>query len=114
MGNEVRYSVDQGTTAMERLVEKLGNVKEKMIHKGFVFEERQNEAIDVPIEDVKSSSPKESIMPPKFAPITQAAMRRMIKESIDAVITVERERQAKVRNDASRSGPVRGQNTAPA
>ncbi|GJW48287.1 putative reverse transcriptase domain-containing protein, partial [Tanacetum coccineum] len=158
LGNEVRSSVDQGTAAMERLVEKLGNVKEKakckklkkeleeeklsntflrmqnerverdlywtrvrahefyqeMIHKGFVFEERPNEAIDVPIEDVKSSSPKESIMPPKSAPMTQAAMRRMIKESVDAAIAVERERQAKVRNDASGSGPVRGQNTAPA
>ncbi|GJQ93713.1 hypothetical protein Tco_0004852 [Tanacetum coccineum] len=34
-----------------------------MIHKVFVFEERPNEAIDVLIEDVKSSSPKE-IMPP--------------------------------------------------
>ncbi|GJS67616.1 hypothetical protein Tco_0682180 [Tanacetum coccineum] len=54
------------------------------------------------------------IMPPKSAPMTQAAMRRMIKESVDAVIAVERERQAKVRNDASRSGPVRGQDTAPA
>ncbi|GJT42345.1 hypothetical protein Tco_0951060, partial [Tanacetum coccineum] len=118
-----------GTTSMERLVEKLGNVKEKakckklkkeleeaklsntflrmqnerverdlywtrvrayefyqeMIRKGFVFEERPNEAIDVPIKDVKSSSPKE-IMPPKSAPMTQAAMRRMIKESVDAAI----------------------------
>ncbi|GJZ22275.1 putative reverse transcriptase domain-containing protein [Tanacetum coccineum] len=156
LGNEVRSSVDQGTAAMERLVEKLGNVKEKteckklkkeleeaklsntflrmhnerverdlywtrvrahefyqeMIRKGFVFEERPNEAIDVPIKDVKSSSLKE-IMPPKSAPMTQAAMRRMIKESVDAAIAVERERQAKVRNDASGSGPVRGQNTAP-
>ncbi|GJS04934.1 putative reverse transcriptase domain-containing protein [Tanacetum coccineum] len=156
LGNEVHSSVDQGTVAMERLVEKLCNVKEKgecnklkkeleeaklsntflrmqnerverdlywtrvrahefyqeMIRKGFVFEERPNEAIDVSIEDVKSSSPKE-IMPPKSAPMTQAAMRRMIKESVDAAIAVERERQAKVRNDASGSGPVRGQNTAP-
>ncbi|GJY01896.1 putative reverse transcriptase domain-containing protein [Tanacetum coccineum] len=158
LGNEVRSSVDQGTTAMERLVEKLGNVKEKaeckklkmelkeaklsntflhiqnerverdlywtrvrvdefyqeMIRKRFVFEERPNEAIDVPIKDVKSSSPKESIVPPKSAPITQVAMRRMIKEIDDAAITIERERQAKVKNDASGSGPVRGQNTAPA
>ncbi|GJV71741.1 hypothetical protein Tco_1491736 [Tanacetum coccineum] len=56
---------------------------------------------------------KVRIMPPKSAPITQAAMQRMIKESVDAAITVERERQVKVRNDASGSGPVRGQNTAP-
>ncbi|GKB69796.1 hypothetical protein Tco_0931208, partial [Tanacetum coccineum] len=158
LGNEVRSSVDQGTAAMERLVEKLGNVKEKaeckklkkeleeaklsntflrmqnerverdlywtrvrahefyqeMIRKGFMFEERPNEAIDVPIEDVKSSSLKESIMPPRSAPMTQAAMRRMIKESVDAAIAVDRERQTKVTNDASGSGPVRGQNTAPA
>ncbi|GJT79820.1 hypothetical protein Tco_1054162 [Tanacetum coccineum] len=96
LGNEVRSSVDQGTVAMERLVEKLGNVKEKaeckklkkeleeaklsntflrmqnervkrdlywtrirayefyqeMIRKGFVFEERPNEAIDVPISEM--------------------------------------------------------------
>ncbi|GKF55406.1 hypothetical protein Tco_0165746 [Tanacetum coccineum] len=101
LGNEVRSSVDQCTAAMERLVEKLANVKEKaeckklkkeleeaklsntflrmqnerverdiywarvrahefyleMIRKRFVFEERPNEAIDVPIEDVKSSTP---------------------------------------------------------
>ncbi|GJT77200.1 hypothetical protein Tco_1043925 [Tanacetum coccineum] len=53
-------------------------------------------------------------MPPKSAPMTQAAMRRMIKESVDTTIVVERERQAKVKNDSNRSGPVRGQNTAPA
>ncbi|GJY15733.1 putative reverse transcriptase domain-containing protein [Tanacetum coccineum] len=45
--------------------------------------------------------------------MTQAAIRRMIKESVDAAIT-ERARQANVRNDASGSGPVRGQDTAPA
>ncbi|GKA03948.1 hypothetical protein Tco_0676729 [Tanacetum coccineum] len=98
LGNEVRSSVEQGTAAMEKLVEKLENVEEKaeckklkkeleearlsntflrmqnerverdlywtrvrahefyqeMIRRGFVFEERPNEAIDVPIEDEKS------------------------------------------------------------
>ncbi|GKD27045.1 putative reverse transcriptase domain-containing protein [Tanacetum coccineum] len=53
-------------------------------------------------------------MPPKSAPMTQAAIRRMIKESVDAAIAAERARQANVRNDASGSGPVRGQDTAPA
>ncbi|GKF22530.1 hypothetical protein Tco_0074852 [Tanacetum coccineum] len=53
-------------------------------------------------------------MPPKFAPMTQAAIRRMINESVDADIAAERARQANVRNDASGSGPVRGQDTAPA
>ncbi|GJY53433.1 hypothetical protein Tco_0445097 [Tanacetum coccineum] len=52
-------------------------------------------------------------MPPKYAPMTQAAIRRMIKESVDAAITTEWERQANVKNDASGSGPVRGQDTTP-
>ncbi|GJR83909.1 hypothetical protein Tco_0154694 [Tanacetum coccineum] len=53
-------------------------------------------------------------MPPKSAPMTQAAIRRMIKESVDDAIAAERARQANVINDASGSGPVRGQDTAPA
>ncbi|GJS48840.1 putative reverse transcriptase domain-containing protein [Tanacetum coccineum] len=97
LGNEVRSSVDQGTAAMERLVEKLGNVKEKGECKKLKRE----------LEEAK-------IMPPKSAPITQAAMRRMSKESVDATLAVKRERQAKVRNDASGFRPVRGQDTAPA
>ncbi|GJU31292.1 hypothetical protein Tco_1174881 [Tanacetum coccineum] len=100
LGNEVRSSVEQGTAAMEKLVEKLGNSEEKaeckklkkeleearfcntflhmqnerverdiywtrvrahefyqeMIRRGFVFEERSNEAIDVPIKEEKSPS----------------------------------------------------------
>ncbi|GKB87431.1 hypothetical protein Tco_0959703 [Tanacetum coccineum] len=125
LGNEVRSSVEKGTAAMEKLVEKLVNVEEKAKCKklkkeleesrGFVFKERPNEAINVPIEDEKSplsepqGYPHDSsslvsivvsfvvIMPPKSAPITQAAMRRMIKESIDAAIAAERERQARVK-----------------
>ncbi|GKB96878.1 hypothetical protein Tco_0983015, partial [Tanacetum coccineum] len=102
VGNEVRSSVNQGTATIEKLVEKLGNTKEKaeckklkkeleevrfsntflhmqnkqverdlywsrvqahdfyqkMIHRGFLFEERPNEAIDVPVEDEKSPSSK--------------------------------------------------------
>ncbi|GKF16571.1 hypothetical protein Tco_0061489, partial [Tanacetum coccineum] len=100
MGNEVRSSVEQGTAAIEKLVEKLGNAEDKveckklkkklkeerlsntflrmqnerverdlyctrvrahefyqeMIHRGFVFEERSNEATNVSIEDEKSPS----------------------------------------------------------
>ncbi|GKD30300.1 putative reverse transcriptase domain-containing protein, partial [Tanacetum coccineum] len=116
----VRSSVEQGTAAMEKMVEKLGNIKDKVECKklkkelekarGFVFEERLNEAIDVPIEDEKSPS----IMPPKFAPLTQAAIRRMIKESVDVAIAAERARHANVGNDARGSGPARGQDAAPA
>ncbi|GKE83284.1 hypothetical protein Tco_1553284, partial [Tanacetum coccineum] len=139
-----RSSVEQGTTAIEKLVEKLENVEEKaeckklkkeleearlsnrflrmqnerverdlywtrvrahefyqqMIHRGFVFKERPNEAIEVPIEDEKSplsesrGSPPDVIMPPKSAPMTQAAIRRLIKESVNAAIAAERARQA--------------------
>ncbi|GJY10188.1 hypothetical protein Tco_0378373 [Tanacetum coccineum] len=77
LGNEVRSSVEQGTAAMEKLVEKLDNAEDKneqverdlywtrvqahefyqeMIHRGFVFEERPNEVINVRIEDEKSPS----------------------------------------------------------
>ncbi|GKF45646.1 hypothetical protein Tco_0135448 [Tanacetum coccineum] len=100
LGNEVRSSMEQGTAAMEKLVEKLGNAADKveykklkkelkearfsntllriqnervgrdlywtivqahefyqeMIHRGFVFKERPNEAINIPIEDKKSPS----------------------------------------------------------
>nr|GEW10211.1 hypothetical protein [Tanacetum cinerariifolium] len=97
---------------------------QEMIHRGFVFEERPNEAINVSIEDEKSpsSEPRESprvsrfsaigcndlIMPPNSAPKTQAAICQMIKDSFDAAIAAERARQEKVRNDSSRSRPVRG------
>nr|GFB98882.1 hypothetical protein [Tanacetum cinerariifolium] len=160
LGNEVRSSVEQGTTAMEKLVERLGNVKDKveckklkeleearfsntflhmqnerverdlywtrvrahelyqeMIHRGFVFKERPNEAIDVPVKDylncvITKLNPQ--IMPPKSTPLTQAAIHRMIKESVDAAIAAERTRHVNARNDARGSGPVRGQDAAPA
>ncbi|GJZ91008.1 putative reverse transcriptase domain-containing protein [Tanacetum coccineum] len=124
LGNKVRYSVEQGTVAMEKLVKKLRNVEEKVKCKklkkeikearGFVFEERPNEAIDILIEDSKSPLSEPRGSPPGSAPMTQAAIRRMIKESVDAAIAAERARQANVRNDASGSGPVRGRDTAPA
>ncbi|GKD65442.1 hypothetical protein Tco_1307550 [Tanacetum coccineum] len=53
------------------------------------------------------------MMPPKSAPLTQASIRRMIKESVDATIAIERVRLANARNNASRSGQARGQVIAP-
>ncbi|GJY33646.1 putative reverse transcriptase domain-containing protein [Tanacetum coccineum] len=53
-------------------------------------------------------------MPPKSAPMTQAAIRRMIKENVDAAIAAERARHANVRNDVRGSGPARGQDATPA
>nr|GFA20192.1 hypothetical protein [Tanacetum cinerariifolium] len=108
LGNEVRSSMEQGTAAMEKLVEKLGNTKDKveckklkkeleearfsntflrmqnerverdlywtrvqahefyqeMIHRGFMFKERPNEAINVPIKDEKSHVSESRGSPP--------------------------------------------------
>nr|GEY39512.1 hypothetical protein [Tanacetum cinerariifolium] len=152
LGNEVHSSVEQGMTAMEKLVEKLGNTKDKveckklkkeleearfsniflcmqneqverdlyctsvrahefyqeMIHRGFLFEERLNKAINVSIDDAKCLV-SEPIMPPKSAPMNQAAIRQMIKDSVDATIAAERARQSNFRNDANVPRPARGQ-----
>nr|GEW29314.1 retrovirus-related Pol polyprotein from transposon TNT 1-94 [Tanacetum cinerariifolium] len=84
---------------------------QEMICSGFVFKERLNEAIDIPVKDEKSlsseprGSPSDSIMPPKSAPLTQAVVRRMIKESVDAAIAAEQARHANAGNDARGSGP---------
>ncbi|GKD98643.1 putative reverse transcriptase domain-containing protein [Tanacetum coccineum] len=53
-------------------------------------------------------------MPLKSIPMTQAAIRQMIKENVDAAITTERARQANVGNDTRGYGPARGQDAAPA
>ncbi|GJT27369.1 hypothetical protein Tco_0907644 [Tanacetum coccineum] len=53
-------------------------------------------------------------MPLKSAPLTQADIRRMIKESVNVVIAAERARHTNARNDARGSGPVRAQDVAPA
>nr|GEV64353.1 reverse transcriptase domain-containing protein [Tanacetum cinerariifolium] len=96
LGNEVRSSVEQGTDAMEKMAEKLGNTKDK-----------------VECKKLKKELKEARIMPPKSTPMTQAAIRRMIKDSVDAAIGAERARKANVRSDASGSGPVRGQDAAP-
>ncbi|GJS94955.1 hypothetical protein Tco_0801923 [Tanacetum coccineum] len=67
LGNEVHSSVEQGTTAMKKLVKKLGNAEEKAEFKKLkkeleedrvnnTFLQRPNEAIDVLVEDEKSPS----------------------------------------------------------
>ncbi|GJW39268.1 putative reverse transcriptase domain-containing protein [Tanacetum coccineum] len=96
LGNEVRSSVEQGTAAMEKLVEKLGNTEDK-----------------VECKKLKKELKESRIMPLKFAPLTQVAIRRMIKESVDAAIAAERARHANAGNDARGSGPARGQDVAP-
>nr|GEX57086.1 hypothetical protein [Tanacetum cinerariifolium] len=95
----VEKNVEQRMDAMKKLVEKLGNTEDKVEFKklkkeleearGFLFEERPNEAINVPIEDEKShvSEPQESPRDPY----------------VDAVIAAERARQVNVRNDCNRA-----------
>ncbi|GJR66744.1 putative reverse transcriptase domain-containing protein [Tanacetum coccineum] len=91
LGNEVRSSVEERVVAMENIVRKLGNTEERAECKklkkeleeeayrhhtssGFMFEERLNEDIDVMIDDGEECSSM-PIMPPKSAPLTQAAVR---------------------------------------
>nr|GEY41111.1 hypothetical protein [Tanacetum cinerariifolium] len=76
LGNEVHSSVEQGTVAMEKLVEKLGNAEDKV----------------------------------DSAPLTQAAIHRMIKDNVDAAIAAERARKA---NNNQRQGNARAMVTAP-
>nr|GEW49157.1 retrotransposon protein, putative, Ty3-gypsy subclass [Tanacetum cinerariifolium] len=85
LGNEVRSIVEQGKAAMEKLVEKLGNAEYK-------FE----------CKKLKKELEEARIMPPKFAPLTQAAIRRMIKDNVDVAITAERARFA----TATMQGPA--------
>ncbi|GJX66752.1 hypothetical protein Tco_0301095 [Tanacetum coccineum] len=82
LGNEVRFSVEQGTAAMEKLVEKLKNVEEKAKCKKLKKE----------LEEARLSNTFLLLMPSYCA--------------------AERARQVNVRNDASGSGLVRGRDTA--
>ncbi|GJT79161.1 putative reverse transcriptase domain-containing protein, partial [Tanacetum coccineum] len=91
LGNEVRSSVEQGTAAMEKLVENLGTAKDK----------GECQRLKKELEEAR-------IMPPKSAPLTQDAIRQMIKENVDTTIAAERARHANVGNDARGSGPARG------
>ncbi|GJU02414.1 hypothetical protein Tco_1112752 [Tanacetum coccineum] len=71
----------------------------EMIRRGFVFEERPNEAIDVPVEDEESPS---------------SEPRGSFRDSyVDAAIAAEQARQANARNNASGFRQAKGQVTAP-
>ncbi|GKD10828.1 hypothetical protein Tco_1190513 [Tanacetum coccineum] len=72
LGNEVRFSVEERVTALEDLIRKFGNAKERVKSKKLkrdleeerlsntlfrvVFEERPSEAIDVSVEDEETPS----------------------------------------------------------
>ncbi|GKB61378.1 hypothetical protein Tco_0917564 [Tanacetum coccineum] len=96
----------------------------EMIRRGVVFEERPNEAIDVPIKDEESPSSeprgsprfllcRDKIMPPKSRPLTQAAIKRMITQRVNEALTADRARRENVGNNAGRAGGS-GQGGTPA
>ncbi|GKA09258.1 hypothetical protein Tco_0688589 [Tanacetum coccineum] len=82
LGNEVRSTMEEGAVAMENLVRKLSNAEER-----------------AECKKLKKELEEARIMPLKSAPLTQATVRRMIKESVDVTIAA---------NDAKGSGLVRG------
>ncbi|GJV96709.1 hypothetical protein Tco_1548286 [Tanacetum coccineum] len=88
-----------------KLVEKLGNAKEKA----------ECEKLKKDLEEARmiKESVDAAIDAPKSVPLTQAAIRRMIKESVDAAIAAERAGHMNAGNDARGYGPVRGQDVAP-
>nr|GFB15581.1 hypothetical protein [Tanacetum cinerariifolium] len=103
LSNEVRSSLEQGTATMEKLVEKLGNDKDKAECKKLKKE----------LKVARFSNTFLHMQNERSAPLTQAAIRRMIKESVDAAIAAERARHENAGNDARGSGPARGQDAAP-
>nr|GFA92499.1 hypothetical protein [Tanacetum cinerariifolium] len=97
LGNVVRFSMEQGTAAMKKLFENLGNAEDKV----------ECKKLNKELEEAE-------IMPPKSAPLNQVAILRMINDNVDDAIVVERARQENVRNDASGTGPARGHDATPA
>nr|GEW73992.1 putative reverse transcriptase domain-containing protein [Tanacetum cinerariifolium] len=101
-----------GRETAHALVEKKGKAKDKYYEK--LVKKLGNAENKVECKKLKKELKEARIMPPKSAPLTQAAIHRMIKENIDDVIAAERARQENVINEASRSGLVRGQDTTSA
>ncbi|GJZ39046.1 putative reverse transcriptase domain-containing protein, partial [Tanacetum coccineum] len=102
LGNEVHSSMEQGTVRMEKLVEKFDNAEDKAkceklkkelkeARLSNTFLHMQNERAERDLYWTRVQTYE--IMPPKSAPMTQVAIRRMIKESVDAAITAEQARQ---------------------
>nr|GEV81038.1 hypothetical protein [Tanacetum cinerariifolium] len=110
LGNEVRSSVEQGMATLEKLVEKLGNVEEKAECKKLKKELEKARFDVIGCNDLYHFMKQCNYS----APLSQAAICRMIKESVDVAIAAERARHVNAGNDTRGSGPVRGQDAAPA
>nr|GEY16374.1 putative reverse transcriptase domain-containing protein [Tanacetum cinerariifolium] len=113
-------SVEEGTDAMENLVRKLGNAEERAECKklkkeleearGFMFEERPNEAIDVLVEDEESpsSEPQGSF----HYDVTSSLRRGALHKVSMPLSLLSGARHANAGNNASGSGEAKGQVTA--
>ncbi|GJV94492.1 putative reverse transcriptase domain-containing protein [Tanacetum coccineum] len=105
--NEVRSSVEQGTAAMEKLVEKLGNTEDKVECKKLKkeLEEARFSNTFLRMQNERNHASKVYTF--------DSSCYLSNGQGVDAAIDVERARHANVRNDARGSGPVRGQDAAP-
>nr|GFA15516.1 hypothetical protein [Tanacetum cinerariifolium] len=92
-GNEEHFSVEQGTTVMEELVEKLGNTEEKVECKK--------------LKELKEAMFSNTFL---FCTFDSSCYPSNDQGKCDAAIAAERARHANARG----SGPVRGQDAAPA
>nr|GEX80866.1 reverse transcriptase domain-containing protein [Tanacetum cinerariifolium] len=83
LGNEVRSSVEQGTNVMEKLVEKLGNAKDKVECKK-LKKELEEARFSNTFLRMHNEQIKRDLYWTRSAPLTQAAIRQMIKDNDDA------------------------------
>nr|GEU65205.1 putative reverse transcriptase domain-containing protein [Tanacetum cinerariifolium] len=109
LGNEMRFSVEEGAAVMENLVRKLGNTKEtaecKKLKKELEEARFNNILLRMQNERVKKDLYWTRVQAHEF-------YREMI-QSFNAAIVTERARQANAENNASGYGQARGQVTAP-
>ncbi|GJU51382.1 hypothetical protein Tco_1220937 [Tanacetum coccineum] len=87
LGNECVPIVEQGTAAMENLVRKLEMNESREV--SYWARVRALSSSRVDIGALIFYVCRDIIMPPKYAPMTQDAIRRMIKEIVDAAIAAE-------------------------
>nr|GEW56257.1 putative reverse transcriptase domain-containing protein [Tanacetum cinerariifolium] len=125
LGNEVHSSVEQGMAAMEKLVEKLGNTEEKVECKKLKKELEEARFSNKFLRDLclKKDRMKLSLFRLKMKRVHHLSRENLLEihssldsimDSVDAATAAEQARQANVRNDASGSGLIRGQDVAPA
>nr|GEU58475.1 putative reverse transcriptase domain-containing protein [Tanacetum cinerariifolium] len=119
LGNEVRSSMEQGTTAMEKQLEKLDNTKDKVECKKLKKELEEARISNTFLRDLclKKDQIELSTFRLKMRRVMCLSHENLLEiyssldsivDSVDAAIAAERTRQANVRNDASGSGPARG------